>query len=61
VTSVVVSSYTRSRSLRETLASLANMAVPADLSWELIVVDNNSSTDTRAVTGEFSLTSGLNV
>jgi hypothetical protein len=37
------------------------MAVPADLSWELIVVDNNSSTDTRAVTGEFSLTSGLNV
>jgi glycosyltransferase involved in cell wall biosynthesis len=58
---VIVCTYNRSGSLRETLTSLANMAVPADFSWELIVVDNNSSDDTRAVIEEFARTSGLNV
>ncbi len=35
------------------------MAVPASLSWELIVVDNNSNDDTRAVIREFTKTSAL--
>jgi hypothetical protein len=37
------------------------MEVRADLSWGLIVVDNNSSDDTRAVVDEFVRTSNLQV
>jgi glycosyltransferase involved in cell wall biosynthesis len=37
------------------------MDVPAELEWELIVVDNNSTDNTRAVVAEFLRTSGLNV
>ena len=59
--SVVICTYNRSRSLRETLASLAKMEAPADLSWELVVVDNNSTDNTRAVVEEFGWTSGLKV
>jgi GT2 family glycosyltransferase len=37
------------------------MEVPTDVSWELVVVDNNSSDDTRAVSEEFARTSKLQV
>jgi glycosyltransferase involved in cell wall biosynthesis len=59
--SVVICTYNRSQNLRETLASVAKMEVPASLSWELIVVDNNSTDSTRAVVEGFARTSGLNV
>jgi glycosyltransferase involved in cell wall biosynthesis len=59
--SVVICTYNRSQSLRGTLASLAEMEVPSNLSWELIVVDNNSADDTRAVIEEIGWTSGLKV
>jgi glycosyltransferase involved in cell wall biosynthesis len=47
--SVIVCTYNRSRSLKVTLASLQRMHVPADLTWELVVIDNNSSDDTEEV------------
>lgn len=45
--SVVIATYNRALELGETLASLANLS-PAG-AWEVIVVDNNSSDDTRQV------------
>ena len=45
--SVVIATYNRAADLRQTLASLAQLR-PRH-SWELIVVDNNSGDDTRAV------------
>jgi glucosyl-dolichyl phosphate glucuronosyltransferase len=45
--SIVIPTYNRASELRQTLASLANLRVSAE--WEVIVVDNNSSDDTRGV------------
>lgn len=45
--SVVIATYNRAADLRDTLASLAGVR-PAS-PWEVIVVDNNSTDDTRAV------------
>jgi glycosyltransferase involved in cell wall biosynthesis len=43
--SIVIATYNRAADLRETLASLARLRPAGD--WEVIVVDNNSSDDTR--------------
>ena len=45
--SVVIATYNRADDLRETLASLAAMR-PSE-SWEVIVVDNNSTDETHAI------------
>ena len=45
--SVVIATYNRAADLRETLRSLAGLQ--ADGPWEVLVVDNNSHDDTRAV------------
>jgi glycosyltransferase involved in cell wall biosynthesis len=45
--SIVIATYKRAADLRETLASLAGLQ--PDGPWEVIVVDNNSPDDTRAV------------
>jgi glucosyl-dolichyl phosphate glucuronosyltransferase len=45
--SVVIATYNRASDLRDTLSSLAGLRPHGD--WEVIVVDNNSSDDTRAV------------
>ena len=45
--SVVIATYNRAPDLRETLNSLAGLT--PDGPWEAIVVDNNSTDDTRAV------------
>lgn len=45
--SVVIATYNRARDLRGTLASLAAMR-PSE-PWEVVVVDNNSTDDTREV------------
>lgn len=59
--SVVICTFNRGGSLRKTLDSFIKMEVPASFSWELIVVDNNSSDGTRVVIEEFIRTSGLKV
>jgi len=47
--SVLIATYNRARLLDETLSSLARMQVSPSLDWEAIVIDNNSSDDTRQV------------
>jgi glycosyltransferase involved in cell wall biosynthesis len=46
---VLIATYNRAALLDETLASLARMRVSPGLAWDAIVVDNNSSDETRAV------------
>jgi glycosyltransferase involved in cell wall biosynthesis len=59
--SVVLASYNRAASLSVTLESFSRLVVPEDLSWELLVVDNNSTDSTRAVVHEFAATAGFPV
>jgi glycosyltransferase involved in cell wall biosynthesis len=59
--SVVVCTRNRSASLLRTLESIQQMNVPAEIDWELIVVDNNSNDDTRDVVESFQKTSGFPV
>ena len=48
--SIVIATYNRAADLRGTLASLAGLH--ADGPWEVIVVDNNSTDETRTVVAE---------
>jgi glycosyltransferase involved in cell wall biosynthesis len=50
---VAVITYNRSRFLRETLAGMVRQAYPTG-SWELLVIDNNSTDDTPAVVASFT-------
>ena len=52
--SVVIATHNRADDLRETLRSVATLATAS--SWELIVVDNNSTDHTRAVVEELQPT-----
>jgi glucosyl-dolichyl phosphate glucuronosyltransferase len=45
--SIIIPTYNRADELRETIRSIAKLTVAGD--WELLVVDNNSTDDTRAV------------
>jgi len=57
--SVVICTFNRAERLRHTLEGLRGMSVASGLEWELMVVDNNSTDNTRAVVEEFARTSGL--
>jgi glucosyl-dolichyl phosphate glucuronosyltransferase len=46
---VLIATYNRADLLDETLASLAKMRVSPQLRWDVIVVDNNSTDNTRDV------------
>src|ERR1700676_1714473 len=50
---VIVCTYNRSRSLEKLLRSLIAITLPADVEWEVLIVDNNSSDDTRDVVRSF--------
>lgn len=50
--SIIVCTYNRAGSLKRTLESLARLEVSAGITWEVIVVDNNSSDGTCAVVDE---------
>jgi glycosyltransferase involved in cell wall biosynthesis len=52
--SVVLATYNRAGSLLETLKSFAALKCSSDLTWELLVVDNNSSDPTPAVVRTFA-------
>ena len=58
---VIICTYNRAKSLRQTLESLRQMTVPPELEWELLVVDNNSTDNTRATVEEFAKTAAFNV
>lgn len=51
---VAICTFNRASSLRRTLCSLRDMAVPDDLAWELVVVNNNCTDDTDRVLAEFT-------
>jgi len=53
--SVVLATYNRASSLSTTLQTLFQLVYPADLRWELVVVDNNSSDSTSAVIKAFQV------
>ena len=50
---VAICTFNRAESLRLTLDSLLRMQVPADLTWEIVVVNNNSTDHTDDVIGEY--------
>jgi glycosyltransferase involved in cell wall biosynthesis len=54
--SVVVCTYNHCQSLQKTLTSLAQMSVPPDVAWELVVIDNNSRDATPQAVDDFSRT-----
>lgn len=47
--SVVVCTYNRSESLGATVKSLAAQTLPESIGWEILIVDNNSTDETRQV------------
>jgi glycosyltransferase involved in cell wall biosynthesis len=51
--SVAICTYNRAASLHRVLRSMSRMSVSEGLSWELLVVDNNSDDDTRETALEF--------
>jgi GT2 family glycosyltransferase len=54
--SVILSTYNRAAHLRHALSSLCELDQSKIGAWELIVVDNNSSDDTREVVEEYQRT-----
>lgn len=50
---VILCTYNRCDSLRRALESVAASDMPTGIEWEVLVVDNNSKDQTRAVTEEF--------
>jgi glycosyltransferase involved in cell wall biosynthesis len=57
--SVIVCTHNRAHRLEQTLKSLQGMAVPVDSPWELIIVDNKSSDNTKEIINGFMDKSGL--
>ena len=51
---VAICTCNRASSLRQTLCSLRDIAVPDDLAWELVVVNNNCTDETDRVLEEFT-------
>ncbi len=51
--SVIVCTYNRAESLMDTLGALKLQQTAPDRTWEVIVVDNNSSDHTRQIVTEF--------
>jgi glycosyltransferase involved in cell wall biosynthesis len=50
---VVLCTYNRHQSLRSALNSVAASVLPESVEWEILVVDNNSTDQTRKVVEEF--------
>lgn len=51
--SIIISTRNRAESLRETLASIDRMALPHNITAELLIVDNGSTDDTSRVVRAF--------
>lgn len=51
--SVIICTWNRSKTLATALASLESSVVPPGIAWEVLVVDNNSTDDTRKVCALF--------
>ncbi|MGH7380655.1 MAG: glycosyltransferase family 2 protein [Candidatus Methylomirabilales bacterium] len=51
--SIVIPTFNRAQLLPDLLQSLGEIVIPPDTEWEILVVDNNSSDETAAVTEGF--------
>jgi hypothetical protein len=52
--SVVICTYNRSKTLAQTLQGFCKLSVAQSITWELLVIDNNSTDATRDICGEFN-------
>jgi len=50
---VIICTFNRCQSLRNTLADVAAQSLPDGVEWEVLVVDNNSGDQTREVVDEY--------
>lgn len=50
---IAICSWNRDRLLRQTLESLCALDPPADATWDIVVVDNNSTDETATVLRDF--------
>ena len=50
---IAICTWNRSQLLKQTLEAMTALVVPPDLSWEILVVNNNSSDDTAQVVESF--------
>ncbi|MEW6602099.1 MAG: glycosyltransferase family A protein [Nitrospirota bacterium] len=57
--SVIICTCNRGERLLDTLKSIENMSVDTGVEWELIIVDNNSTDNTKSVIQEFSCESRI--
>lgn len=57
--SVILCTYNRAASLKSTLESFSGLTMPSDFSWELIVVDNNSTDGTAEAVRDYTRTAGF--
>jgi glycosyltransferase involved in cell wall biosynthesis len=53
---ILICTWNRARYLAETLSSLAAMQVPETVRWSVLVIDNNSTDDTREVVRKAAFT-----
>jgi len=51
---VILCTYNRCQKLARTLTSIAEQSVPAEVSWEVLVIDNNSTDKTREAVEEIN-------
>lgn len=51
--SVIICTWNRAKLLHQTLNSLEKSDLPHDVDWEILIVDNNSTDETKAVCQEF--------
>ena len=49
----ILCTYNRCKSLAKALDSIATQTLPESLEWEVLVVDNNSTDQTREVVEDF--------
>src|SRR5689334_3328779 len=49
---LIICTYNNSVLLDRTLGAIANLHVRSDVTWKVLVVDNNCTDDTQAVVGE---------
>jgi glycosyltransferase involved in cell wall biosynthesis len=53
VISIVICTYNRCKQLQKVLQDLATLLVPSGLVWEVIIIDNNSTDQTRSTIEQF--------
>ncbi|MCK5455986.1 MAG: glycosyltransferase, partial [Melioribacteraceae bacterium] len=59
--SVIICTYNRSHNLPDCLGRLAEQQGVENLDWEVVVVDNNSTDDTKIITEPLQQDYSLNI